>query len=144
MSRNAFPRPPRGSAKGRSREWRRRRGRTTPHRAAASARPSLLGCRRGPRPLIPFPVLGLIIILCSIIGAYSIRFLLFDVWVTLVFGVIGYLMRKLGFPMAPMVLATVLAPMLEVSLQQSLLLSLGSPFIFFHRPLAAFFIALAL
>src|SRR4030042_169328 len=94
--------------------------------------------------LIPFPVLGPIIILCSIIGAYSIRFLLFDVWVTLVFGVIGYLMRKLGFPMAPMVLATVLAPMLEVSLQQSLLLSLGSPFIFFHRPLAAFFMALAL
>jgi putative tricarboxylic transport membrane protein len=93
--------------------------------------------------LIPFPVLGPIIILCSIIGAYSIRFLLFDVWVTLVFGVIGYLMRKLGFPMAPMVLATVLAPMLEVSLQQSLLLSLGSPFIFFNRPIAAFFMALA-
>jgi len=41
--------------------------------------------------LIPFPVLGPIIILCCVIGAYSIRFLMFDVWITLVFGVIGYL-----------------------------------------------------
>jgi putative tricarboxylic transport membrane protein len=93
--------------------------------------------------LIPFPILGPIIILCCVVGAYSIRFLMFDVWITLVFGVIGYLMRKLGFPIAPMVLATVLAPMLETSLQQSLLISIGSPFIFFNRPIAAFFMALA-
>ncbi|MGZ8459281.1 MAG: tripartite tricarboxylate transporter permease [Candidatus Deferrimicrobiaceae bacterium] len=93
--------------------------------------------------LIPFPILGPVIILCCVVGAYSIRFLMFDVWITLVFGVIGYLMRKLSFPIAPMVLATVLAPMLETSLQQSLLISIGSPFIFFTRPLAAFFMALA-
>jgi putative tricarboxylic transport membrane protein len=93
--------------------------------------------------LIPFPVLGPIIILCSVVGAYSIRFLLFDVWVALLFGGIGYLMRKLGFPVAPMVLATVLAQMLETSLQQSLLISQGSPLIFFNRPIAAFFMALA-
>jgi putative tricarboxylic transport membrane protein len=94
--------------------------------------------------LVPFPVLGPIIILCCVIGAYSIRFLMFDVWVTLLFGVIGYLMRKLAFPIAPMVLATVLAPMLETSLQQSLLVSQGSPLIFFTRPIAAAFMALAL
>jgi putative tricarboxylic transport membrane protein len=93
--------------------------------------------------LIPFPVLGPIIILCSVVGAYSIRFLLFDVWVALLFGGIGYLMRKLGFPVAPMVLATVLAQMLETSLQQSLLISQGSPLIFFNRPIAVFFMALA-
>ena len=93
--------------------------------------------------LIPFPILGPLIILFSVIGAYSIRFLALDVWVALIFGVLGYLMRKLGFPIAPMVLATVLAPMLETSLQQSLLLSMGSPFIFFKRPIAAFFMALA-
>src|SRR5512136_619215 len=73
--------------------------------------------------LIPFPILGPLIILFSVIGAYSVRYLLFDVWVALIFGVIGYLMRKLGYPIAPMVLATVLAPMLETSLQQSLLIS---------------------
>jgi len=93
--------------------------------------------------LLPFPILGPLIILFSVIGAYSIRFLAFDVWVALLFGVIGYLMRKLGFPMAPMVLATVLAQMLETSLQQSLLISRGSPLIFFTRPIAAAFMALA-
>ena len=94
--------------------------------------------------LIPFPILGPLIILFSVIGAFSIRFMLFDVWVALIFGVIGYAMRKLGFPIAPMVLATVLAQMLETSLQQSLLISQGSPFIFFTRPIAAFFMVLAL
>jgi putative tricarboxylic transport membrane protein len=93
--------------------------------------------------LIPFPILGPLIIVFSVIGAFSIRFMLFDVWVALIFGVIGYLMRKFGFPIAPMVLATVLAQMLETSLQQSLLISQGSPLIFFTRPIALFFMILA-
>ncbi len=93
--------------------------------------------------LIPFPILGPLIILFSVIGAFSIRFMLFDVWVALIFGVIGYFMRKFGFPLAPLVLAAVLAQMLETSLQQSLLISQGSPLIFFTRPIAAFFMALA-
>ena len=93
--------------------------------------------------LIPFPVLGPLIIIFSIIGAYSIRFLMFDVWVALIFGVIGYLMRKLKFPLAPMVLATVLAQMLETSLSQSLVISRGSASIFFTRPIAAVFMTLA-
>ena len=78
------------------------------------------------------------------IGAFSIRFMLFDVWVALIFGCVGYLMRKLGYPIAPMVLASVLAQMLETSLQQSLLISQGSPLIFFTRPIAAVFMVLAL
>jgi putative tricarboxylic transport membrane protein len=93
--------------------------------------------------LIPFPILGPLIVVFSIIGAYSVRYLVFDIWVALVFGVVGYLMRKLGFPMAPMVLATVLAQMLESSFQQSLLISQGSFMIFFNRPIAAAFMALA-
>ncbi len=93
--------------------------------------------------LIPFPILGPLIVLCSVVGAYSIRFMLFDVWVALLFGIIGYLMRKLRFPIAPLVLASVLAQMLETSLQQSLLISQGSLGIFFNRPIAAFFMALA-
>ena len=93
--------------------------------------------------LIPFPILGPLIILFSVIGAFSIRFMLFDVWVALIFGVIGYIMRKFGFPIAPMVLATVLAQMLETSLQQSLLISQGSPLIFFTRPISVVFMGLA-
>ena len=93
---------------------------------------------------IPFPVLGPIIVICSLIGTYSIRFLAFDVWVAILFGIIGYFMRKFGYPIAPMVLATVLAQMLETSLQQSLLISQGSPAIFITRPISAVFIGLAI
>jgi len=70
--------------------------------------------------------------------------LAFDVWVPIVFGMIEYFMRKLGYPLAPMVLAAVLAQMLETSLQQSLLLSQGSPMIFIARPISAVFIGLAI
>jgi putative tricarboxylic transport membrane protein len=93
--------------------------------------------------IVPFPILAPIIIFCSVLGTYSIRFILFDVWVMLVFGVIGYFMRKLGFPIAPLVLASVLAQMLETSLQQALLISQGSPFIFFTRPISLTFMVLS-
>ncbi len=92
---------------------------------------------------IPFYILGPIIVLCAVIGTWSIRFQAFDVWVMLLFGLIGYVMRKLGFPVAPMVLASVLAQMLETSLGQALLISQGSPLIFFTRPISAVFMILA-
>ena len=94
--------------------------------------------------IIPFPILGPLIVLCSVVGTYSIRFLMFDVWVMFIFGIIGYFMRKLGYPIAPMVLATVLAQMLETSLQQALLISQGSPLVFFTRPISAVFMGLAI
>jgi putative tricarboxylic transport membrane protein len=93
---------------------------------------------------IPFYILGPVIVFCAVVGTYSIRFQAFDVWVMLIFGVIGYFMRKLGFPVAPMVLASVLAQMLETALGQSLLISQGSPLIFFTRPISAVFMALAI
>jgi putative tricarboxylic transport membrane protein len=92
---------------------------------------------------IPFYILGPIIVFCAMIGTYSIRFQNFDVWVMLLFGVIGYFMRKLGYPVAPMVLASVLAQMLETSMGQALLISQGSPLIFFTRPISAVFMVLA-
>jgi putative tricarboxylic transport membrane protein len=92
---------------------------------------------------VPFYILGPLIVFCAVVGTYSIRFQPFDVWVMLLFGVIGYFMRKLGFPVAPMVLASVLAQMLETALGQSLLISQGSPMIFFTRPISAAFMALA-
>ncbi len=92
---------------------------------------------------IPFYILGPMIVFCAMIGTYSIRFQSFDVWVMLLFGVIGYFMRKLGYPVAPMVLASVLAQMLETSMGQALLISQGSPLIFFTRPISAVFMVLA-
>ena len=93
--------------------------------------------------LIPFPVLGPLIVVFSLIGAYSVRYLLFDVWGALIFGVIGYFMRKFGFPLAPVVLAVILSPQLEIALKQSLALSQGSYLIFFGRPIALVFMILA-
>jgi putative tricarboxylic transport membrane protein len=92
---------------------------------------------------IPFPVLGPFILLCSVIGAYSIRYLMFDIWMAMAFGIVGYAMRKTGFPLAPVVLATVLAPTVETSLEQSLILADDSPLIFATRPLAATLLAAA-
>jgi putative tricarboxylic transport membrane protein len=92
---------------------------------------------------IPFYILGPIIVFCAMVGTYSIRFQTLDVWIMLIFGIIGYFMRKLGFPIAPMVLASVLAGMLETALGQSLLISQGSPLIFFKRPVSAVFMGLA-
>jgi putative tricarboxylic transport membrane protein len=93
---------------------------------------------------IPFYILGPMIVFCAMIGTYSIRFQPFDVWMMLLFGVIGYFMRKLGYPVAPMVLASVLAQMLETSMGQALLISQGSPLIFFNRPISAVFMTLAI
>jgi putative tricarboxylic transport membrane protein len=93
---------------------------------------------------VPFPILGPLIVLCSIVGTYSIRFLMLDVWVMFIFGLMGYVMRKTGFPIAPMVLASVLAQMLETSLQQALLISQGSPLVFFTQPISAVFMGLAI
>src|SRR5512136_673117 len=93
--------------------------------------------------LIPFPILGPLIVVFSLIGAYIVRYLLFDVWGALIFGVIGYFMRKFGFPLAPVVLAVILSPQLEIALKQSLALSQGSYQIFFNRPIALVFMILA-
>jgi putative tricarboxylic transport membrane protein len=81
------------------------------------------------------------ILAISLVGAYANTLGFSNVWIALVFGVIGWFMIKLDFPRAPLVLALVLAPLLESSLRQSLLLSFGSLKIFVERPLAAALLA---
>ena len=93
--------------------------------------------------VIPFYILGPLIVFFSVLGTYSVRFLAFDVWVMFLFGVIGYFMRKFGFPVAPMVLAAVVTQMMETSLGQSMLMSQGSILILFKRPISAVFMILA-
>lgn len=92
---------------------------------------------------VPFAVLGPAILVLSALGAYSLRYSLFDVGVALAFGAVGYGLRQLGFPVAPLVLANVLAPLMEESFRQSLTMVGGSPAIFVSRPLAGAFLALA-
>ena len=67
-----------------------------------------------------------------------------DVWLMFVFGIVGYLMRKLDYPMAPAVLAIVLGPLAETSMRQSLLMSSGSFEIFFFRPISGSIMVIAM
>jgi len=76
------------------------------------------------------------IILLCMIGSFSINNNVFDVFIMIIFGVIGYLLRKFDYEPAPLLLAFVLGPMFEVNLRRSLLLSQGSFGIFLERPLA--------
>ena len=92
---------------------------------------------------MPFTILAPIIFILCIVGGFVPTLDMHDVWLMLVFGVVGYLMRKLDYPMAPAVLAIVLGPLAEPALRQSLLISSGSFSIFFTRPFAAVFMVIA-
>ncbi|RPI45558.1 MAG: tripartite tricarboxylate transporter permease [Betaproteobacteria bacterium] len=78
-----------------------------------------------------------------IVGAYSLKGSTFDIAVMLVFGLIGYVLRKLDFPLAPTVLALILGPFMEKSLRTSLEMSGGDFSILFTRPISATFIAIS-
>jgi putative tricarboxylic transport membrane protein len=86
---------------------------------------------------VPYAILFPIIILFCLIGSYSINNSATDVAIMLVFGVFGYLMKKISLEAAPMVLAFVLGPMMETALRQALIKSRGSFSIFFTRPISA-------
>jgi putative tricarboxylic transport membrane protein len=90
---------------------------------------------------VPYVYLAPGILVISLVGAYAATLDMGTVWICLAFGLIGWFMMKLDVPRAPLVLALVLAPLLEVSLRQSLLLSFGSLTIFIERPLSAALLA---
>ncbi len=85
---------------------------------------------------IPYKTLFPLILLFCLIGVYSLNTNTFDIYVMLVFGVIGYVLRKWGYEPAPLVLAFILTPMLEQGLYQALLLSDGNPATFVTRPIS--------
>jgi putative tricarboxylic transport membrane protein len=86
---------------------------------------------------VPYSILSVLIILLCLIGAYSVNNSVTDVFLMCFFGLVGYYMKRYKFPGAPLMLALVLGPMLESSFRRSLLLSYGSPTIFFTRPISA-------
>jgi putative tricarboxylic transport membrane protein len=85
---------------------------------------------------VPFGILGPVILLLSFVGAYSVRNSMFDVGVAIVFGFVGYVLRKWQWPLAPLLLAYILGPLLERFLIESLSMSGGRLAIFAQRPLA--------
>jgi putative tricarboxylic transport membrane protein len=92
---------------------------------------------------VPYAVLFPSIVLLAMVGTYSANRSFFDLWVMLGFGVLGWFLRKLGYELAPLVLAFVLAPLLEQSLRQSMVMSPDGAWIFLDRPLAAAMLAAA-
>ena len=90
---------------------------------------------------IPYRFLFPIIVLLAMVGTYSANKNVFDIWVMLGFGVLGWLLRKLEYDIAPFVLAFVLAPLLEQSLRQSMTMSVDGAMILFQRPVSAGLVA---
>src|SRR5580765_297558 len=90
---------------------------------------------------VPYPYLYPAILVFATLGVYAVNNSVVDVWIMLATGVLGWILRKLDFETAPVVLGVVLAPLLELSLRQSLAMSDGHYGIFVQRPIAATLLA---
>ncbi len=93
---------------------------------------------------VPYRILFPLILLFCLVGSYSINNSLDDMLIMIIFGVVGYLMKKFDYEAAPFVLALVVGPMMENALRRSMIMSRGSFSIFFQRPISAVFLGLAL
>jgi putative tricarboxylic transport membrane protein len=92
---------------------------------------------------VPFAILTPLIVVVCAIGAYAVHSNMIDIWYMVIFGVVGYVFKKLDYPLAPLVLALVLGDHAENALRQSLIMSQGSLGIFVSRPIAGVITALA-
>lgn len=93
---------------------------------------------------MPFTVLCALVLVLCLVGGFAPSQKLHDVWLILGFGVVGYLLRKADYPLAPLVLALVLGPLMEKSFRQTLIAEQGNILAFVERPLSASFMAIAL
>jgi putative tricarboxylic transport membrane protein len=92
---------------------------------------------------IPFAILAPLIVVVCAVGSYAVHNSMIDIWYMLIFGIVGYVFKKLDYPLAPLVLALVLGDISENALRQSLIMSQGSLAIFATRPIAAVITAAA-
>ena len=93
---------------------------------------------------VPQNILLPAILLVSFVGSYSVNGSMLDLWLLLVFGTVGYILQKLHFTLAPMVIAIVLGPMIEKHLREGLTMSLGDVTFLFNSPIAGTIWALVL
>jgi len=91
---------------------------------------------------VPYSLLYPAIIMFCVVGVYAVNGSVVDVWIAIVMGALGYVLRKLGFETAPIVLGAILAPMIELALRQSLAMSDGQYTIFVSRPISGTLLAL--
>jgi putative tricarboxylic transport membrane protein len=94
---------------------------------------------------IPYAILSPLIIMFVLLGAYALNNSIADIFMTFSFGILGYLLRRFAFEPAPLVLAFVLGPMMELNLSKSLIMfGTGNPMYFFTRPISGTLLTLAL
>lgn len=93
--------------------------------------------------LIPYRLLGPSVLAVVVVGAYSLRNSMFDIWATVAFGILGYLMRKRDWPATPLILGMIFGDMLEKNLRGALQMSGGSPLILIERPICVALLGLA-
>jgi putative tricarboxylic transport membrane protein len=93
---------------------------------------------------IPFSIIGPIIVVICFIGAYTAASKEFDIWLALAFGLVGYVFKKLDYPIAPLVLAMVIGDKAEDAFRQSMIFSQGSLKIFWSNPLVATLMSIGL
>jgi putative tricarboxylic transport membrane protein len=92
---------------------------------------------------IPFPLLLPFILVIAITGTYATNNSVTEVYVTLIFGVIGYFMKHADLPSAPVIMGIVLGPMLETHFRRALIISNGAYSTFFTHPMSAVFLCAA-
>jgi putative tricarboxylic transport membrane protein len=93
---------------------------------------------------VPEKILLPIIATLCVVGTYALRNTFFDTAVMFCFGLLGYFMKKYGFPVVPMLLAIILGPNLEEHLRMSLIISQGDPSIFVRHPISLIFIVISI
>jgi TctA family transporter len=86
---------------------------------------------------IPFSIVGPLIVMICFIGAYTVASKEFDIWVALAFGIVGYVFKKLDYPIAPLILAMVIGDKAEDAFRQSMIFSQGSLSIFWSNALVS-------
>lgn len=92
---------------------------------------------------VPSRILMPIVLLLCILGVFSVNNSLVDIWIMMLFGLLGFMMRKGEFDPAPVALAVVIGPVIEKAFRHSLMLSRGEPSIFITRPFSCIMLAAA-
>ena len=94
--------------------------------------------------MVPRPILMPIVLVLCVIGSFAISVRIFDIWVMLAFGLLGYPMRKYNYPAAPLVLGVILGDMADVNLRRALIRTAGDVTPFFTRPISLILVAITL
>ena len=92
---------------------------------------------------VPTAIMSTLIVVFCVIGAFSLNNSMFDVGTMIGFGILGYVLRKAGYDVAPLLLAFVLGSMFEQNLRQGLIIGFGNPLVFLTSPISAAFLGLA-